>query len=65
MTAVPELKEKRDFAPHMTVGKFKKGETQKRKDELEKDWKEWVVRCDGLNIIERGKDTPFTTFKKI
>ena len=49
----------------MTVGKFKKNKAAGAKDELEKNWKEWVVRCDGINIIEREKDTPFRTFKKI
>ena len=49
----------------MTVGKFKKGETQKRKEELQSNWKEWIVSCDGLNIIERDRDTPFKTCRKI
>lgn len=63
--AIPALKANRDFHPHMTAGKFGKGEVVKRKGELEKDWKEWVVRCDGLCMIERGKDTPFKTAHKI
>jgi len=49
----------------MTVGKFGKGELGAKKAELGKDWKEWTVRCDGLSIIERGKDTPFKTWRKI
>jgi hypothetical protein len=49
----------------MTVGKFSKGKVVAVCGELGKDWKEWVVRCDGLSIIERGKDTPFKTSLKI
>lgn len=49
----------------MTVGKFGKGEVAAKKAMLEKDWKEWVVHCDGIHIIERGKDTPFKTWRKI
>lgn len=49
----------------MTAGKFSKGEVNARKAELSKDWKEWIVRCDGISMIERGKDTPFKTYKKI
>jgi hypothetical protein len=49
----------------MTVGKFNKGEVAKRKDELGSVWKEWTVKVDGISIIERGKDTPFKTFRKI
>lgn len=64
-TTVPELKSKREFHPHMTVGKFTKGEVNVRCAELQKDWKEWKVKCDGICIIERGKDTPFQTYRKI
>jgi hypothetical protein len=49
----------------MTVGKFKKGEVAAKKELLSKDWHEWVVHCDGICIIERGKDTPFKTYRKI
>ena len=49
----------------MTVGKFGKGELAVKKAQLSKDWKEWVVRCDGICMIERGKDAPFKTYKKI
>ena len=34
----------------MTVGKFGKGEVAAKKAMLEKDWKEWVVHCDGIHI---------------
>ena len=63
--AVPQLKADRPFHPHMTVGKFKKNQVEANRANLEKDWKEWVVRCDGLSIIEREKDTPFKTYRKI
>jgi hypothetical protein len=49
----------------MTVGKFGKGEVVARKNQLSQDWKEWIVHCDGISMIERGKDTPFHTYKKI
>lgn len=63
--AIPQLKGNKDFHPHMTAGKFAKGEVNARMIELGKDWKVWVVRCDGISMIERGKDTPFKTYKKI
>lgn len=49
----------------MTVGKFGKGGLAAQKANLSNNWKEWIVRCDGISIIERGKDTPFKTYKKI
>lgn len=62
---LPQAGGGKEFHPHMTVGKFSKGEVNKRRAELSAGWKEWRVRCDGLSIIHRGKDTPFQTYKKI
>lgn len=36
ITAVPELKANKDFHPHMTVGKFAKGQVNARCEELKK-----------------------------
>lgn len=64
-TAIPELKDKKEFHPHMTVGKFPKGVVNARCAELSQGWKEWKLRCDGICMIEREKDTPFQTYRKI
>ena len=61
----PQLKSNKNFHTHMTVGKFGKGQIENRKGILNAQWKEWIVKCDGLSLIERGNDTPFKTFKKI
>jgi 2'-5' RNA ligase len=58
---LPDCKANRDFHPHMTVGKFNKQNVVKKHKELEKEWKEWKIKCEGLHIIRRDKDTPFQT----
>lgn len=56
---LPHCKAERDFHPHMTAGKFNKQNVVKKHPELEKEWKEWRIKCDGLHMIRRDKDTPF------
>ncbi len=63
MKILPHCKADRDFHPHMTVGKFTKQDVVKKHQELEKDWIERRIKCDGLHIIRRDKDTPFETVK--
>ena len=48
----------------MTAGnKLKKHEIEDRKTEFQTNWKEWTIKCKGLHLLARDKNTPFKTAK--